>query len=114
MAGTTYEMIGKIKLMFDPMTFASGFTKREFVLTLEDDYPQDIKFVCVKEKCSLLDRVVVGDRVKVDFRIRGNEFKERYYVDLQAFKIDKMDADGSSVTYEDAEPLSPPDDPTPF
>jgi hypothetical protein len=113
MAGTTYEMIGKIKLMFEPMTFASGFTKREFVLIMEDDYPQDVKFVCVKEKCGLLDRVVVGDRVKVDFRIRGNEYKERYYVDLQAFKIDKMDGDGSSVSYDEAEPPLA-DDPTPF
>jgi hypothetical protein len=107
-------MIGKIKLMFEPMTFASGFTKREFVLTLEDDYPQDVKFVCVKEKCGLLDRVAVGDRVKVDFRIRGNEYKERYYVDLQAFQIAKLDTDGASVSYEDAEQLAPPDDPTPF
>lgn len=113
MAGNTYEMIGKIKLMFEPMTFASGFTKREFVLTMEDDYPQDVKFVCVKEKCGLLDRVAVGDRVKVDFRIRGNEYKERYFVDLQAFKIDKMDVDGSSVSYDESEPM-PPDDPTPF
>lgn len=114
MAGTTYEMIGKIKVMFEPMTFASGFTKREFVLTMEDDYPQDVKFVCVKEKCGLLDRVAVGERVKVAFRIRGNEYKERYYVDLQAFQIEKLDADGSSVAYDDAEPPSPPDDPTPF
>lgn len=114
MAGTTYEMIGKVKVIFEPMSFASGFTKREFVLIMEDDYPQDVKFVCVKEKCGLLDRVAVGERVKVDFRIRGNEYKERYYVDLQAFKIDKMDVDGSSVSYDEAEPPSPPDDPTPF
>lgn len=114
MAGTTYEMIGKIKMMFEPMSFASGFTKREFVLVMEDDYPQDVKFVCVKEKCGLLDRVKVGDRVKVAFRIRGNEYKERYYVDLQAFQIENLDSDGSSVAYDDAEPPSPPDDPTPF
>jgi len=113
MAGNTYEMIGKIKVIFEPMTFASGFTKREFVLTMEDDYPQDVKFVCVKEKCALLDRVAAGDRVKIDFRIRGNEYKERYYVDLQAFRVDKMDEDGSSVSYDEAEPM-PPDDPTPF
>ena len=113
MAGNTYEMIGKVKVIFEPMTFASGFTKREFVITMEDDYPQDVKFVCVKEKAALLDRVAAGDRVKVDFRIRGNEYKERYYVDLQAFKVDKMDGDGSSVSYDEAEP-PPPDDPTPF
>jgi len=114
MAGTTYEMVGTVKVIFDPMTFQSGFTKREFVLTLEDDYPQDIKFSCFKDRCGILDRVAAGERVKVAFRIRGKEYKERYYVDLDAFKIDKMDADGSSVSYEGVEQLSPPDDPTPF
>jgi hypothetical protein len=29
--------------------------------------------------------------VKVAFRIRGNEYKERYFVDLQAFKIEPLD-----------------------
>lgn len=113
MAGTTYEMVGTVKVIFDMMTFQSGFTKREFVLTLEDDYPQDIKFSFAKERCALLDRVAVGERVKVVFRIRGKEYKERYFVDLDAFKLDKMDGDGSSVAYDEAEPM-PPDDPTPF
>ena len=97
------------------LTFPSGFTKREFVVTLEDDYPQDVKFGCVKERCSLLERVSVGDRVKVVFRIRGKEYKDRYFVDLDAFKVDKLDGDGSSVSYDTAaEPLEPLDDPTPF
>jgi hypothetical protein len=113
MAGSTYEMTGSIKAIFEPMTFQSGFTKREFVLTMDDDYPQDIKFACVKEKCSLLDSVVPNERVKVTFRIRGNLFKERYFVDLQAFRIDKMDVDGSSVSYDEAAPV-PSDEPMPF
>lgn len=113
MAGTTYEMVGSVKVIFEPMVFQSGFTKREFVLTMEDDYPQDIKFACVKEKCSMLDNVVPGERVKVTFRIRGNLFKERYFVDLQAFRIEKMDADGSSVSYDEAAP-APSDEPMPF
>jgi hypothetical protein len=104
-------MVGKIKVMFEPMSFASGFTKREFVLILEDDYPQDIKFVCVKEKCAQLDSVVVGDRVKVDFRIRGKEYKERYYVDLDVFQIEKLEGGAASVPCEDADPFSRPDDP---
>jgi hypothetical protein len=31
----TYEMSGRVKVVFAPMSFASGFTKREFVLTME-------------------------------------------------------------------------------
>lgn len=113
MANAVYEMVGTVKVLFDMMTFASGFTKREFVLTLEDDFPQDIKFACIKEKCALLDNVAPGERVKVSFRIRGNLFKERYFVDLQAFRIDKMDGDGASVEYDVVEPM-PTDEPMPF
>jgi len=106
-------MDGAIKVVLDAMTFASGFTKREFVLTMDDDYPQDIKFACVKEKCTLLDNVAPGDRVKVLFRIRGNLYKDRYFVDLQAFRIDKLEGDGSRVEYDDAESV-PLDEPMPF
>ena len=113
MAGTVYEMVGAVKVILEPMSFPSGFTKREFVLTMEDDYPQDIKFACIKEKSALLDAVAPGDRVRVSFRIRGNLFKERYFVDLQAFRIEKVDGDGSSVEYDTAEPV-PTDEPMPF
>ena len=113
MAGTTYEMTGSVKTILEPMTFASGFTKREFILIMEDDYPQDVKVSCVKDRTALLDRVTAGERVKVGFRIRSREYKERFYTDLEAFRIDKLDGDGSSVSYDEAEPM-PPDDPTPF
>ncbi|MEI7948257.1 MAG: DUF3127 domain-containing protein [bacterium] len=113
MAGSAYEMMGSVKVIFEPQTFPSGFSKREFVITMEDDYPQDVKFACIKEKCGLLDNVVVGERIKVTFRIKGNLFKERYFVDLQAFRIDKTDVDGSSVSYDEAAPV-PSDEPMPF
>lgn len=111
----TFEMSGKVKVVFEPMTFASGFMKREFLVTMEDDYPQDVKFVCVKEKCALLDGVQAGDEVKVSFRIRGNLYKERYFVDLQAFLIDKS---GSSEPADSempwSAPVTPEDDIPPF
>jgi hypothetical protein len=107
-------MTGTIKVVMEPMSFASGFTKREFGLTTEADYPQDVKLVCVKEKAALLDNAAPGARVKVAFSIRGNLYKDRYFVDLQAFRIDKMDGDGSSVDYGEAEPMAPMDEPMPF
>lgn len=111
-----FELVGTVKVIMDMMSFPSGFTKREFVVTMEDDYPQDIKLVCVKEKCALLDTVAPGERVKVSFRLRGNEYKEKYYVDLQAFKVEKMDVDGSTVEYDNLEPptADPPDADMPF
>ena len=117
MATNSYEMCGTIKVILEPKTFPSGFMKREFVLSTEEDYAQQVVFECVKQQAGLLDRVAVDDRVRVQFRIRGNPSKDgtRYFVSLQASQIEKMGADGSAVTVEpeDAPPPSE-DDPMPF
>lgn len=86
-----YEMSGTIERIFEPQTFDSGFAKREFVLTMGDTYPQHVKFACLKEKMELLAGLQPGDGVQVTFSIRGNEFKERFYVDLQVVSITKTD-----------------------
>ncbi len=79
----------------DVQSFASGFTKREFVVTTaHDKYPQDIKFDLVKDKCSILDSFKLGDDVQVNFDIRGREYNGRYFVDLACWKLQA--ADGSS------------------
>lgn len=108
-----YEVCGTIQTILEPKTFASGFTKREFVLLTEDDYPQTVLIGCVKQKCALLDRVAPNDRVRVAFQLRGREYQGRYFVNLEAAQIEKMGADGSSVAMEEAPPPSN-DDPMPF
>ncbi|MBX3741395.1 MAG: DUF3127 domain-containing protein [Akkermansiaceae bacterium] len=83
-----YETAGKIKVIYDTQSFASGFSKREFVVTTAaDKYPQDLKFEVVKDKCQLLDGYKVGQDVTVNFDIRGNEYNGKYYVNLSAWKI---------------------------
>lgn len=106
-----YEMEGTVKMVGDVQTFASGFSKREFVVEVEDGrFPQSIKFECVKEKISLTDGVSVGDPVKVTFDIRGNEYNGRYYVNLNAWKLEKSGSGGGesrpSAADEDGAPPS--------
>jgi single-strand DNA-binding protein len=90
-----YELTGKIKVIFDTQTFPSGFTKREFVVTTEDKYPQDIKLTLVKDKTELIEAFDEGDDVTTSFDLRGNEYKEKFYVDLNAWKIQKAEGSGS-------------------
>ncbi len=82
-----YEAQGNIKVISDTQTFGSGFTKREFVITVESKFPQDIKFELVKEKCEWLDKFAIGQQVNVSFDIRGNEYNGKYYVNLNCWKI---------------------------
>ena len=83
----------------DTQSFPSGFTKREFVITTGDEnYPQDIKFELIKDKCAWLDKYSDGQDVTVSFDIRGNEYKGKYYVNLNCWKIQDSTSDGSSTT----------------
>ena len=90
-------MVGSVKVIEETQTFASGFSKREFVITTEDKYPQDVKFEATKEKIEQVDKLKTGDHVKVSFNIRGNEYKGRYYVNLQAWKIENAGGEVSSA-----------------
>lgn len=83
-----YDLTGKVKVIQPAQTFASGFTKREFVVTVEDGrYPQDICLECVQDKVSLLDSIEVGQEVTASFDIRGREYNGRYFNNLQAWRI---------------------------
>jgi len=83
-----YELTGAVRILHDPQTFASGFTKREFVVETGGKYPQLIKLECVKDRVADLDKVRVNDVVNVSFDIRGSEYKERHYVNLVAWKVE--------------------------
>jgi len=92
-----YELEGTVKQIDDVQEFSSGFTKRDFVVEAQDGkYTQMIKFECIKDKTSLTDGFQPGDNVKVTFDIRGNEYKGRYFVNLAAWKLEKLDGSGGS------------------
>ena len=81
-------MKGKVKKIFDQQDFPSGFYKRDFVITTEDQYPQDVKFTAVKERTEQIARLGEGDEVLVKFDIRGREYNGNFYVDLNAWSIE--------------------------
>jgi len=86
---TSFELSGTLKVLEDLQTFASGFTKREFVIEVPDGkYPQMVKFETVRDKIDQLNSLNIGDELKVTFDVRGNEYKGRYYVNLNAWKIE--------------------------
>lgn len=102
-----FEISGRVKVIGEAQTFGSGFTKREFVVTIDegDKYPQDIPFDCVQDKVSLLDGVNVGDVVDISYNMRGREYNGRYFLNLQAWKLSVSEAGGHAT---EAPPVPPP------
>lgn len=105
----------------DTQTFESGFSKREFVVTTAEQYPQDVKFEFLKDKTATLDTYKPDEEVNVHFNIRGNEYNGRYFVNLQAWKMESTGgASGAAPTGNAPLPTPPPivsnneDDDLPF
>jgi hypothetical protein len=105
------EIEGSIKEIFQTQSFDSGFTKREFVVTTKEQYPQDIKLELIKDRCDLVDAYKKGDQVKVQFNLRGNEYNGKYFVNLQAWRIEAFTAGakasaGSGASASSADPFA--------
>ena len=89
------EVTGKVKLINETQTFgASGFRKRELVLTTNEQYPQDIMIEFVQDKCDELNPYKVGDDVKIGINLRGREWINpegvaKYFNSIQGWKINK-------------------------
>ena len=92
------EIIGKIKLIGKTATFgASGFRKRELVVTTDEQYPQAILVEFVQDKCDLLNSYAVGQEVKISINLRGREWINpegvaKYFNAIQGWRIQAMQA----------------------
>ena len=96
------EISGNIKWIDSVKTYGSnGFRKREFVVTTDEQYPQNIIIEFVNDKCELLDSFEVNDSVKVSINLRGREWvnpegETKYFNSIQAWRIEKLRDDAVS------------------
>jgi len=87
------EVTGTIKKIGLVLTITETFKTRTLVLETEDKYPQLIELQAVNQGTSFLDTYIEGDRVKIEFNLRGREWKSnsgdlRYFNTLQIWKIE--------------------------
>lgn len=86
------QTIGTITTIFDTQVISEKFSKREFVLTTEDKYPQEVLFQTVNDNCDKLEPFLGGEKVTVDFNLRGKGYDKKdgtkgYFNSLDAWKI---------------------------
>ena len=84
----TIEIAGVVEKVFETQTFDSGFQKRILVINTGGDYPQMIPVEFVKDKCDILDGLVKGQQVVAAVNIKGNEYKGKYYANIQGWRLE--------------------------
>ena len=90
------EVTGKIKVINPTQVLSEKFSKREFVVTTNEAYPQDLQIQITQDKCSLLDIFKVGENITVSINLRGREWinpqgEAKYFNTIEAWKISKLE-----------------------
>lgn len=105
------EISGKVTKIFDAQTFASGFKKREVIVTTQEQYPQPISIDFLQDKVDLADQMTVGDDVKVSINIRGREWTSpdgvvKYFNSISGWRVEKIATENLSVNTDAPAPES--------
>lgn len=97
------EVLGKVHLIGETQVVGSAgtFQKRTIVIATSEQYVQYIPIDFVQDKCGILDSYAVGDDVKIDINIRGNEYNGKYYVSLNGWKINKTNENANDIPVEE-------------
>jgi len=84
----SFEIEGKLHKVFETESKTQTFQAREFVIEIGDgNYPQFIKFQLTQDRCGLIDAYQPGQQIKVYFDLRGREWNEKYFTNLNAWRI---------------------------
>lgn len=89
------ETTGTIHMVGETKQVSDKFSKREFVLSIADNpkYPQLVAFELVNDRVQEIDGYSVGDTVRVEFSLRGREWRSpsgeiKYFNTLSTWKIE--------------------------
>ena len=113
----SYELTGKLVAKYDTVQRTETFKTREFAVEKTEDIngrtiTNYAKFQCVQDKTTIIDRVNIGDEIKVYFNIKGSKWekdgKVNYITNLDAWRIEQILQTGTG-SKNDSEYLEPLD-----
>jgi hypothetical protein len=81
---------GKIIKIDETQEISEKFKKREFVITTNSMYPEEIKFDVINNNVNYLDDFNLDDDVKVTFIIKGNKYNDKHYINLRAVAVGEL------------------------
>jgi hypothetical protein len=114
----SYELTGKLIAKFDVVQRTENFKTREFAVEKSDDINGKtilnyVKFQCVQDKTTIIDRVNIGDEIKVYFNIKGVKWEKNgatnYITNLDAWRIEQILQPNAKTGPIDSEYMEPLD-----
>jgi hypothetical protein len=97
LAAMALEITGTLHKLFETQSVTDRFNKREFVLEVPGRHPQLVLFQLTGKRCADLEGFAPGDKVRVEFSLRGREWTSRqgevkYFNSLEVAKLERTEA----------------------
>lgn len=98
----SFKTTGKVLQILPEIkgTSARGeWKKQDFVIeTAEEQYPKKICFTLFNDKNGTFDKIKPNMEVEVSFSIESREYNEKWFSNINAFRVDLVQQGGGSNT----------------
>jgi len=92
----SFEIEGRLHKVFPTESKTETFQARDFVIEITNgNYPQFVKFQLVQDRCGIIDNFQEEEIIKVYFDLRGREWNGKYFTNLNAWRVDKQEAESA-------------------
>lgn len=68
------------------------WTKQEFVIETQDQFPKKVCFTLFGDKVSVLNGLSENTEVEVSFNVESRDFNGKWYHNINAWKVDRLDS----------------------
>lgn len=103
------ELTGKLIEKFEEQQISEKFKKREFVVeTSENKFVEQIKFELVQDRTDIIDPYKIGDNIKVSFNLKGRKWNDKYFVNVQAWRVEYASSNAQDGASPEGFPPPPP------
>ena len=93
----SFEITGTLVKKYETETKGESFRVRDFVIKANDggQYDNFVKFQTTQDRTSIIDDLNEGDEIKVHFDLRGRQWQDKYFTNLNAWRVEAMSANSA-------------------
>lgn len=90
----SYEITGTLVKKYETETKGDSFKVRDFVIKANDggQYDNFVKFQTTQDRTAIIDDMNEGDEIKVHFDLRGRQWQDKYFTNLNAWRVETATA----------------------
>ena len=88
----SFEITGTLVKKYEVETKGESFRVRDFVIKANDggQYDNFVKFQTTQDRTSIVDDLNEGDEIKVHFDLRGRQWQDKYFTNLNAWRVESL------------------------